>query len=405
MLQNLSHLLSQIQRGDRVFLRGDLNVPIRDGQITDTNRLEAIMPTLTKLLDAGAVVTLATHLGRPQGHDPEFSTGPIAQYLKSNLTTPIHHIQEFPPAADYQQHLQDQSPGSVNLLENLRFDVREKTNDEDFAKLLISGCRYYVNDAFGCCHRAHASVSAITRFKPSFMGLLIEKEVQVLEEIRDQPQRPFWVISGGAKVRDKLGVLSQLAPRLDGVVCTGGLANTLLHGDGVDVGASVIEEDALDTIRDLLSGDVQIILPTDFIAGDQPFNPQETQSLVSGEPVPAHLSFFDIGPQSVNKICQHLSQAKTVFWNGPAGVFESAEFSSGTRTLAGFLAQLNARVVIGGGDSAAAVRQMNLADHFDHVSTGGGAALEFLEGKSLPGLVALETANSHDSESHDSESH
>ena len=389
MLPTLTELLKVLQSGDRVFLRGDLNVPLLDGVIQDTNRLEAILPTLHDLLQAGAIVTLATHLGRPKGTDPDLSTRPLADYLEDQLSVPVTHVSEFPPETHYQETLLTHKPGSVLLLENLRYDPREKTDDSTFAQLLISGSQYYVNDAFGCCHRAHASVSAITRFKPSFCGYLIEKEIAALEEIRDRADRPFWIISGGAKVSDKLGVLGNLAPLLDGVVCTGGLANTLLHGNGVNVGASRVETESLDSVKELLSGDVEVVLPMDFIAGDTPFDPSETMKCDSETIVPDHLSFFDIGPRSVETICQKLATAKTIFWNGPAGVFETAEFSSGTREIARFLALQDSRVVVGGGDSAAAVRQMGLAEHFHHVSTGGGAALEFLEGKELPGIEAL----------------
>ena len=389
MLPTLTELLKVLQSGDRVFLRGDLNVPLLDGVIQDTNRLEAILPTLQDLLQAGAIVTLATHLGRPKGTDPDLSTRPLADYLEDQLSVPVTHVSEFPPETHYQETLLTQKPGSILLLENLRYDPREKTDDSTFAQLLISGSQYYVNDAFGCCHRAHASVSAITRFKPSFCGYLIEKEIAALEEIRDRADRPFWIISGGAKVSDKLGVLGNLAPLLDGVVCTGGLANTLLHGNGVNVGASRVETESLDSVKELLSGDVEVVLPMDFIAGDTPFDPSETMKCDSETIVPDHLSFFDIGPRSVETICQKLATAKTIFWNGPAGVFETAEFSSGTREIARFLALQDSRVVVGGGDSAAAVRQMGLAEHFHHVSTGGGAALEFLEGKELPGIEAL----------------
>ena len=389
MLPTLTELLKVLQSGDRVFLRGDLNVPLLDGVIQDTNRLEAILPTLQDLLQAGAIATLATHLGRPKGTDPDLSTRPLADYLEDQLSVPVTHVSEFPPETHYQETLLTHKPGSVLLLENLRYDPREKTDDSTFAQLLISGSQYYVNDAFGCCHRAHASVSAITRFKPSFCGYLIEKEIAALEEIRDRADRPFWIISGGAKVSDKLGVLGNLAPLLDGVVCTGGLANTLLHGNGVNVGASRVETESLDSVKELLSGDVEVVLPMDFIAGDTPFDPSETMKCDSETIVPDHLSFFDIGPRSVETICQKLATAKTIFWNGPAGVFETAEFSSGTREIARFLALQDSRVVVGGGDSAAAVRQMGLAEHFHHVSTGGGAALEFLEGKELPGIEAL----------------
>ena len=398
MLRTLTDLLKTLQPGDRVFLRGDLNVPIQDGTITDTNRIEALLPTIHDLLNAGAVITLATHLGRPKGHDPALSTAPVAADLDSRLDAPVTHVSEFPPDSEYQQALSHQSPGSLLILENLRYDPREKSNDPDFAESLIRESRYYVNDAFGCCHRAHASVSAIARLRPAFSGHLIQKELLCLEEIRDRAERPFWVISGGAKVRDKLGVLGKLAPQLDGVVCTGGLANTLLHGQNVDVGASRVEDDCLAEVGELLGGNVETVLPVDFVGGDRPFEPTETAAYQVGDQIPESMSFFDIGPRSVEEICGKLGTAKTIFWNGPAGVFETPEFSSGTRELARFLALQECRVVIGGGDSAAAVRQMGLAQHFHHVSTGGGAALEFLEGKNLPGIEALSENSVGDSE-------
>ncbi len=400
MLPTLTDLLKRLEPGDRVFLRGDLNVPLKNVIIQDTNRLEAILPTLNDLIQAGAVITLATHLGRPKGIDPDLSTRHLVAYLEDQLSVPVTHVSEFPPGSDYQQSLSNQNPGSILLLENLRYDPREKSDDAEFAQLLIAGSQYYVNDAFGCCHRAHASVSAITRFKPSFCGYLIEKEVAALEEVRDRAERPFWIISGGAKVSDKLGVLENLVPLLDGVVCTGGLANTLLHGNGFNVGDSRVEPECLSSVTELLSGNVEVVLPNDFIAGDEPFYPTETLTCDSDNPVPEHLSLFDIGPRSVEAICQKLSSAKTIFWNGPAGVFETPEFSSGTREIARFLATQNCKVVVGGGDSAAAVRQMGLADRFHHVSTGGGAALEFLEGKLLPGIEALSRSPGFDTEQH-----
>ncbi len=397
-MRSLQDLLSIVEPGDRVFLRGDLNVPLENGVITDTNRIDALLPTLLDLLGADCVVTVGTHLGRPQGTDPALSTEPIAEYLRSQIDFPVHFVSEFPPGKIDQSPLSAQNHGSVVLLNNLRFDPGEKKNQVEFAQKLVEGCQYYVNDAFGCCHRAHASVSAITRLKPSFVGYLIQKEMKVLTEMRDQPERPFWVVSGGAKVVDKIGVLSQLAPKLDGIVCAGGLANTLIHGKGIDVGASTVEPEALSTVQKLLSGAIEIVVPDDFIAGDRPVDPTDTMLINYGDPVPDDFSLFDIGPQTVDKIQHRLSAAKTIFWNGPAGVFESPEFSSGTRDLARLLARHEARVVVGGGDSAAAVRQMGLADHFHHVSTGGGAALEYLEGKTLPGIAALADSQIDDSE-------
>lgn len=397
-MRHIEDLITQLSPGDRVFLRADLNVPLVNGKITDTNRIEAILPTLRRLLDQGVVILMATHLGRPKGHDSRWSTAPIARVLHSDFDIPIEHVEEFPPGEAVKNALDTASDGSVLLLENLRFDPREKANDLDFAQGLVRHCKYYVNDAFGCCHRSHASVSAAASILPAFSGFLIQKELEILTEIRDSPKRPFWVIAGGAKVKDKMGVLAQLGPQLDGVVCTGGLANTLLAGEGIDVGASRTEPDSLSAVKELLSGGPEPVLPVDFVAGDDLEHPSEVVSIQAGDPVPEHLSFFDIGEKSLDHIKSRLQSAQTIFWNGPAGVFETTEYSNGTREIARFLAHHAGRVVIGGGDSAAAVRQLQISDRFHHVSTGGGASLEFLEGRTLPGLEALSKSCRQDNE-------
>ena len=372
-----------------VLLRVDFNVPLKDGEISDDTRIKRALPTIEYLREQGCKIVICSHMGRPGGRtDSSVSLEVAAARLAELLDTEVIFSPEV-TGDGVEEVARSMSAGEIMVLENLRFHPGEKAGALDFSGELARLGKVYVNDAFGCCHRAHASVSAITRFKPSFCGYLIEKEIAALEEIRDRADRPFWIISGGAKVSDKLGVLGNLAPLLDGVVCTGGLANTLLHGNGVNVGASRVETESLDSVKELLSGDVEVVLPMDFIAGDTPFDPSETMKCDSETIVPDHLSFFDIGPRSVETICQKLATAKTIFWNGPAGVFETAEFSSGTREIARFLALQDSRVVVGGGDSAAAVRQMGLAEHFHHVSTGGGAALEFLEGKELPGIEAL----------------
>jgi len=379
-----------------VFLRADLNVPMQDGTITDHNRIDALIPTLDGLLQRGARVVVATHLGRPRGHDANLSTAIVARALEQRIQRPVMHVHEVPFEPDSIEAFSSIPSGGVLMLENLRFDPGEKNNDLDFATALLEPVQYYVNDAFGCCHRAHASIVAAASLRPAFAGLLIEREVEILARLRDHPARPFWVIAGGAKVRDKIGVLAHLSDRLDGIIFGGGLAITILQGRGVPVGASRTEPDALGEVEDRLANGPELVLPVDFIAGDDPNAPSTISRVSVGDQPPEGTMFFDIGPDSIDLFRQKIATAATIFWNGPLGVFETAAFAEGTEAIARMLAQHSAEVVIGGGDSAAAARSLGIADDVAHVSTGGGAALEFLEGRTLPGLEALEHSTGTD---------
>lgn len=389
-LRSIAELLPLLAPGDPVLLRADLNVPIDSGTITDSNRIEALLPSLKALQVAGARIVLVSHLGRPAAVDPAFSTAVVATSLQQHLETEVVHVSEIPAGAVAARELESLAPGGVMMLENLRFDPGEKSNDADFARSLVTGCQYFVNDAFGCCHRAHASVDAVADLLPSYAGYLVEREVAVLTRLRMDAQRPFWIIAGGAKVRDKIGVLAHLSGQLDGIICGGGLANTLLEGEGVDVGASATEPEALSKVKDVLLGGPELVLPVDFIAGDQLARPTRTEIVAAGTSPDEGMMFLDIGPETAQLFCQRLEDARTIFWNGPLGVFETPEFRSGTACIASFLAAHPGLVVVGGGDSAAAARQFGIADRVHHVSTGGGAALQFLEGTELPGIAALE---------------
>ena len=392
-MKSIEQLLPRLQPGETVLLRADLNVPLEGGKVSDSNRIEAALPTLQLLTGAGARVVLMTHLGRPDGADPSLSTAVVAAELQRLLDSDVTHIAEFPPSDAARSQVASASPGSVAMLENLRFDRREVANDLDFARALAAGAQHYVNDAFGCCHRAHASVDAITGLLPSYAGLLVEREVAVLGRLRDRADRPFWLIAGGAKVKDKIGVLAHLSDQLDGVVCGGGLANTLLQGKGIPVGDSRTEPAALAEVQKRLEGDTEVVLPVDFIAGDDALDPTDTVVVRAGDAAPAGYSFYDIGPDSIELFRNALGDSSTIFWNGPLGVFESAHYARGPSAICQFLASHSGTVVIGGGDSAAAARLFGIADAVDHVSTGGGAALQLLEGSTLPGIDALERSH------------
>ncbi|MEE2889916.1 MAG: phosphoglycerate kinase [Planctomycetota bacterium] len=396
-MRSVQQLFPALKRGDAVFLRADLNVPMLDGTITDHNRIEALIPTLEGLLDCGARVVLATHLGRPQGRDPSLSTAIVARAVEQRIGAQVQHVEDVPFGSGSVEAFTSLPDSGVLMLENLRYDPGEKGNDVEFARALLEPVQYYVNDAFGCCHRAHASVVAAATLKPAYAGLLIEREVEILSQLRDHPRRPFWVIAGGAKVRDKIGVLGHLSNRLDGIICGGGLANTILQGRGIPVGASRTEPDALAEVEQQLGAGPELVLPVDFIAGDDPVHPSTIVSVAVGEEPPVGTMFFDIGPRSIDLFTSKIATAATIFWNGPVGVFETEPFASGTRKIAAFLAQHEGEVVIGGGDSAAAARSLGISDHVSHVSTGGGAALEFLEGRTLPGLQALSDSSDADS--------
>lgn len=358
--------------GKRVLLRADFNVPLHDGDIVDDLRIRAALPTIQWLLDHGATVVACTHLGRPKGApDPKYSVEPV------------------------RARLAELAPG-VELLENLRFDPGETTNDPVFVKQLIDGFDAYVNDAFGASHRAHASIVGPTQFLPSAAGRLLQREIEVLLPLRADPHRPFTVILGGAKVSDKLGVIESLTKVADNLIIGGGMAFTFLKAQGHHIGNSLCEDEMVETCKRLLGSDLEINLPTDFTAlgpggkiGDPSAGGEVRQV---GTEIPDGWMGLDIGPGSAAEFTDIVNDARTIFWNGPMGVFEDPRFEAGTRAVAGAVAEARGFTVVGGGDSAAALKQFGLDDLVDHISTGGGASLELLEQGDLPGLEALRNA-------------
>ena len=348
--------------GKRVLLRADFNVPIKDGEIEDDMRIRAALPTMQWLLDKGATVTACSHLGRPKGKpDPKYSVEPV------------------------RERLAELAPG-VELLDNLRFDPGEEANDAAFVDRLVEGQDLYVNDAFGACHRAHASIVGPPQKLPSAAGRLLAKEVEVLGGLIDSPKRPFVAILGGAKVSDKLGVIKALLTKVDSLVVGGGMCFTFFAALGHSVGDSLLEEDQIDTCKELLDSGKRIVLPSDIVA----MGPGDEIRQV-GRSIPDGWKGLDIGPGTAAEFTDEIDEARTVLWNGPMGLFEDQRFASGTKAVAQAVADTRAFTVVGGGDSAAAMAQFGLADDIDHLSTGGGASLEFLElGGHLPGIDALE---------------
>ncbi len=401
----LNQLLDRVVPGVRILVRADLNVPLAEvsqpssksdeskWSVADETRIRASLPTLRALLQRGCAVVLCSHLGRPKGPDHHFSLSPVSECLSGHLQQPVQFVGGMPADNRSREMVQEVGSGEICLLENLRFDPREKQNDPEFATSLGDSIDVFVNDAFGSCHRAHASVVGLASQLPSFAGHLIEREVAVLRELRDRPRRPFWVILGGAKVSDKIGVIEQLRDRVDGFIVGGGMANTFLAAQDIPVGGSRVEEDSIELARGLLAmkSELQWVFPTDMIAGSSVDDSLGETWQVGDDPGPQR-SFFDIGPQTQDRFAEVLSDAETIFWNGPLGVFENAAFSAGTRAIAQLLGDHAGTTVVGGGDTAAAARRIGIARRVTHVCTGGGAALEFLEGVQLPGLEVLEAS-------------
>ncbi len=381
--------------GRRVFVRADLNVPLEDGRITDDTRIRASLPTIVNLLERGATVVLASHLGRPKGKivDP-LRLRPVAERLSQLLGRPVRMTGDA-LGPGVQVAVDKLRPGDLLLLENLRFHAAEEANDPAFAESLASLAELYVDDAFGAAHRAHASTEGITHYLPAVAGLLMEREVDALTRLLRKPARPFHSIIGGAKVSGKLEVLSALLTRCQAVLLGGGMANTFLAAKGVNLGKSLVETDQLENatriIEEARRKRVRLMLPTDAVVAPQIHARAKTR-IVPIDEVPKDQMVVDVGPATLKAYTEHLSKARTVFWNGPMGVFEVAQMAEGTNAMAKFLAR-RARagvvVVVGGGDSVAAVERLGLTDRMTHVSTGGGASLEFLEGKTLPGVAAL----------------
>ncbi|MEU7174370.1 phosphoglycerate kinase [Micromonospora tulbaghiae] len=396
-IRNLDDLLAEGVSGRRVLVRADLNVPLdkQTGEITDDGRIRAVLPTLSALVQAGAKVVVCSHLGRPKGApDPQFSLRPVAGRLGELLSAPVHFAEDT-VGDSAQSTVADLADGQVALLENLRFNAGETSKDDAergaFADQLAALGDAYVDDAFGAVHRKHASVHDVPARLPHFAGRLVLREVEVLSRLTGEPERPYVVVLGGSKVSDKLAVIEALLPTVDRLLIGGGMCFTFLKAQGHEVGTSLLEEDMVETCRNLMErAPGKIMLPVDVVAADA-FAPDAAHDTVPADGIPSHRLGLDIGPETVAGFAAALSQAKTVFWNGPMGVFEMAAFANGTRGVAEAITKADAFSVVGGGDSAAAVRALGLDESsFGHISTGGGASLEYLEGKTLPGIAALE---------------
>ena len=403
-VSTLSDLLDAGVEGRKILVRCDLNVPLDGTTITDAGRITASLPTLNALLDAGAALVITAHLGRPKGEaDPEFSLAPVAEKLGDELGRYVQLAGDVvgPDARERANGLTD---GDVLLVENVRFDPRETSKDESeraafAAELasLVGEDGAFVSNGFGVVHRAQASVYDVAKLLPAYAGDLVQSEVDVLADLTGDPKRPYAVVLGGSKVSDKLAVIEALAPKVDTLVIGGGMCFTFLAAQGHGVGSSLLQEEMIGTCKDLLAkyGDV-ITLPVDVVAADG-FAADAPHTTVPADAIPEGKMGLDIGPESVAAFAEKLTSAKTVFWNGPMGVFEFEAFSAGTRGVAEAIitaTSAGAFSVVGGGDSAAAVRTLGLGEeNFSHISTGGGASLEYLEGKELPGVTALERGN------------
>lgn len=383
--------------GKKVFLRCDLNVPLKDGLITDDGRIRASLPTIKFLLDGGASIVIGAHLGRPKGEaKPELSLAPVAARLSELLAIPVDFVNEIsgPTVSGKANAL---VAGQILLLENLRFDARETSKEEGergaFAKELAALVDAYVGDGFGAVHRKHASVFDLPKLLPHAAGYLVAAEVEVLKQLTQNPQRPYGVVLGGAKVSDKIGVISNLLDKVNVLAIGGGMVFTFLAAQGKGIGTSLVENDLIPTVKELIaraqSNGVVIHLPSDIVVAPK-FSADAPATIVSADAIPADQMGLDIGPESAKEFAAAIVECKTVFWNGPMGVFEFPSFAAGTKVVAEALTKVSGISVVGGGDSAAAVRSLGFADtDFGYISTGGGASLEYLEGKELPGLQVL----------------
>jgi len=380
----MNSLASLDVAGKRVFLRCDLNVPLKDGAITDDGRIRASLPTIKNLLERGASIVIGAHLGRPKGEiKPELSLAPVAKRLEELLGQSVDFISN--------------NGAAVTLLENLRFTSAETSKDDAeraaFAKELATLADVYVGDGFGAVHRKHASVYDLPGLLPNAPGLLIQAEVEVLTKLTKSPERPYGVILGGAKVSDKIGVISNLLSKVDVMAIGGGMVFTFLAANGKEIGSSLVETDLIPTVKELIataaSKGVTLVLPTDIVVAPE-FKQSATPTVVPADQMPSDQMGLDIGPEAAAAFANEIKKCKTVFWNGPMGVFEFANFAHGTKVVAQALTEVDGISVVGGGDSAAAVRELGFKDSdFGYISTGGGASLEYLEGKVLPGLQAL----------------
>jgi phosphoglycerate kinase len=381
--------------GKRALVRVDFNVPLEGGRITDDTRIRAALPTIRRLIDAKARVVLMSHLGRPDGMvKDDLRLAPVAERLAQLLGRPVATAPDCtgPQAQEAVAALKE---GDVLLLENLRFHPQEEANDSEFARQLASLGDVYVNDAFGTAHRAHASTEGVAHLLPAVAGDLMEKELSIMGRALVRPQRPFAAIVGGKKVSDKIGVLNNLIQRADRLLIGGAMANTFLKAHGLEIGRSYYEEEALDTaarlVREAKAADKELLLPRDAVVTTA-LEPGAPHRAVAVNAVPSDMLIADIGPQTAQNYAEALRGARTVIWNGPMGVFEIPPFDAGTRQIAEALTRVDGTTIVGGGDSVAALEEAGLADRVTHVSTGGGASLEFLEGKVLPGVAALDDA-------------
>lgn len=377
--------------GKRVLVRCDFNVPLEDGRITDDRRITEALPTITRLRDQGAVVILVSHLGRPKGVDPALSLAPVAARLTELLGATVPLLPDS-VGPDVMAAVAAAKWGDVLLLENVRFHPEEEANDHGFAAQLAALADVYVNDAFGTAHRAHSSTEGVAHILPGYAGLLIEKEIAHLGQAMESPKRPFVAIMGGSKVKDKIALIDNLLPKVDRLLIGGGMTYTFLKAQGLEIGKSILDASSLEYAARLLQEyPEKIVLATDIVASDA-FSADANTKVVSINEIPADQEGLDIGPDTARHFAEIIESAGTVLWNGPVGVFELAPFQNGTRTVAEAMARATdhgAITIVGGGDSAAAIEIFGFADRVSHVSTGGGASLEFLEGKVLPGIAAL----------------
>ncbi len=395
---SIPNLASLDVKGKRVFLRCDLNVPLKDGVITDDGRIRASLPTISALLNSGASLVICAHLGRPKGErKPELSLAPIAIKLSELLNEEVVFATDV-IGESATRAVAALKTGGVVLLENIRFEAAETSKDESersaLARKLASYADLYVGDGFGAVHRKHASVFETAKLLPHAAGFLISAEVDVLQKLTHQPDRPYCVVLGGAKVSDKIGVIANLLEKVNVLAIGGGMLFTFLAAQGKEIGKSLVEIESIPTVKELLiradALGVEILLPTDIVVA--PAFANELPTVVSADAIPADQIGLDIGPVSAMKFAEAIKKCHTVFWNGPMGVFEFSNFAAGTKAIAAALTEVQGLAVVGGGDSAAAVRALGFTDsQFGYISTGGGAALEYLEGKELPGLIALQS--------------
>jgi phosphoglycerate kinase len=391
--------LRTVDRADvtarRVLVRNDFNVPLEDGKVTDDLRIRASVPTLRWLIERGARVICCSHLGRPKGkRDERYSLEPVAPVLGERLGSEIRFVDDV--AGDLARRaVLELGDGEVMLLQNLRFEPGEEQNDPEFAERLAALAELYVDDAFGAAHRAHASVVGVANRLPAYAGVLLAAEVKELSRLLEGPERPFVAVLGGSKVSDKLKVLSNLLGRVDRLVVGGGMCFTFLAAQGHEIGDSLFEPDQVDAVKELLAtaerDGKQVLLPSDVVVAREVSEDAERRT-VPADGIESGWKGLDIGPQTAEAFAAAIRDARTVFWNGPMGVFEVAPFAAGTKTVAEAVAATDGFTVVGGGDSAAALAELGLAGRVDHLSTGGGASLELLEGRTLPGVAAIPTA-------------